>query len=283
MLSFEVEGGRDAAHRVQEEPSDKAIVLVHGLTDSPYFMTAVGDYFFSELGYDVYMPLLQCHGLREPKGMEGVDLKQWKANVDFAIDEASKNGGVVSIGGLSTGGTLSFYTAVNNAKVTGALYLFSAALDLAGKLGGLVGDLAERVLRTFLVDVLDKNEPLIGANPYRYCRMDLDGARELAKLIKETDDIIEEIDPKQPVSRRIFAAHSESDTTANIEGIEGLQKVCDPSLFTFFRIPEADGVSHASLVLSDPVYAIDASEGDRPLEAANPRFSDMMGAMAGVA
>ena len=37
----------------------------------------------------------------------------------------------VSIGGLSTGGALSFYTAVNKNDISGALYLFSAALDLA--------------------------------------------------------------------------------------------------------------------------------------------------------
>jgi esterase/lipase len=44
-------------------------VLIHGLTDSPYFMTAIGEYFFGNLGYNVYLPLLQCHGLKEPKGV----------------------------------------------------------------------------------------------------------------------------------------------------------------------------------------------------------------------
>ena len=38
-----------------------------------------------------------------------------------------------------------------------------------------------------LADLLDKDRPLIGRNPYRYDRMDLDGAQELARLIKEID------------------------------------------------------------------------------------------------
>ena len=91
-----------------EEPTEKAIVLVHGLTDSPYFMTAIGDYFFTTLGYNVYLPLLHCHGLKEPKGMEGVKLDEWKSNVNFALDVAASKANQVAIGGFSTGGTLSF-------------------------------------------------------------------------------------------------------------------------------------------------------------------------------
>jgi len=174
---FSPDAVRDGCHpRIMEHDAPtKAIVLVHGLTDSPHFMTAIGDYFFNLLGYNVYLPLLHFHGLKEPEGMEGVSLKEWKSNVNFAVETAASKVNNVSIGGLSTGGTLSFYTAVNNSNISGALYLFSAALDLAG---GFVGDIKEFLLRTPLVELLDKNKPLIGANPYRYSGMDLDGARE---------------------------------------------------------------------------------------------------------
>jgi pimeloyl-ACP methyl ester carboxylesterase len=265
-----------------EDPPGKAIVLVHGLTDSPYFMTAIGDYFFHNLGYDVYLPLLHCHGLKEPKGMEGVKLEEWKANVNFAVDTAASRAGHVAVGGLSTGGTLSFYTAVNNRKITGALYLFSAALDLAS---GIAGELKERILRTFLADILDmkdNNKPLIGVNPYRYARIDLDGAQELSRLIKETDALTRKFSPKKPFSKTVFAAHSESDTTASITGIEDLEKISQPGRFTFFRIPGALGVAHASVVLKDPIYAADAADGEEPLEKANPQFPDMMEATAAV-
>ena len=273
------EAVRDACHpRIMEHdaPVEQAIVLVHGLTDSPYFLTAIGEFFFNTLGYNVYLPLPHCHGLKQPEGMECVNLGEWKKNVDFAVDVAASKAKQVSIGGLSTGGTLSFYMAVHDPKVTGALYLFSAALDLAGGIGGLIGELKERLLRTFLADLLDNDKPLIGPNPYRYTRMDLDGAQELAYLIKETDRLLNRYNRKNLFPKRVFAAHSEHDTTANITGIEALQKVSHPARFVFFRIPDEAEVKHASVVLKDPIYATDAADGDVPLEKANPMFDDML-------
>lgn len=41
--------------------------------------------------------------------MEGVKLEEWKSNVAYAIDTTASKARCVSIGGLSTGGTLSFY------------------------------------------------------------------------------------------------------------------------------------------------------------------------------
>jgi len=127
---FSVGAVRDGCQpRIMEHQHspEKAIVLVHGLRDSPYFMTAIGHYFFEKLEYNVYLPLLHCHGLREPKGMEGVKLDEWKANVNFAVDTAKSKAPLVAIGGLSTGGALSFYTAVKNPAITGTLYLLGGA------------------------------------------------------------------------------------------------------------------------------------------------------------
>ncbi|MGC8773725.1 MAG: alpha/beta hydrolase [Chlorobaculum sp.] len=276
---FTPEAVRDGCQpRIMEHPESpqKAIVLVHGLSDSPYFMTAIGDYFFHRLGYNVYMPLLHCHGLKDPKGMEGVELEEWKSNVAFAIDAASTKAGEVSIGGLSTGGALGLYMAALHPRINGALYLFSAALDLAGGPSGLVGEMQENLLLTFLADLLDFNSPLIGYNPYRYSYVDMDGATQLARLIKETDTIISLFDSRFPFSEKVFAAHSESDETADIAGIEALRKVSDPARFSFFRIAKNLGVPHASVVLEKPVVSNDGKE----LEPCNPVFAEMMQAIA---
>ncbi len=266
---------RDGCYpRIMEhpEPTDKAIVLVHGLSDSPHFMTAIGEHFFNTLGYNVYLPLLHCHGLKKPCGMEEVELEEWKANVGFAIKAAASKSKQVSVGGLSTGGTLSFYMAIMHPRVNGALYLFSAALDLAGGPMGLIGEIKERLLRTFLADLLDKNEPLIGENPYRYSRVDKDGTQELARLMKETDTMIDFFNADEPFSKKTFAAHSESDKTADIAEIEALRKVSAPNRFTFFSIPERCEVAHASLVLKKPV----TTTNGKVLEKANPQFQEMM-------
>ena len=111
---FSGETVREGCHpRMLEHSHDaaRAIVLVHGLSDSPHFMSFIGDFFHNELGYNVYMPLLHFHGLKEPRGMEGVELEEWQRNVRFALDCAEAKAETISIGGLSTGGALSFYMA----------------------------------------------------------------------------------------------------------------------------------------------------------------------------
>ncbi len=261
---------------MEHDRAAKAVVLVHGLSDSPYFMTAIAEFFHKRLGYNVYLPLLHCHGLKEPKGMEGVQLEEWKANVSFAITTAASRCAHISIGGLSTGGALSFYMAANHSVINGALYLFSAALDLAGGPFGLVGEAKEKLLLSrFLTDVLDQNKPLIGDNPYRYSHIDLDGARELARLIQEIDELVNAYGRHKPFPKRVFAAHSESDTTADIAGIEKLEQVSDSHRFYFFRIPKRHGVAHASLVLKDPI-----PKHAQPLEKENPQFQMMMDTIA---
>ena len=253
----------------------KAIVLVHGLSDSPYFVSFIGDYFHTVLGYDVYMPLLHCHGLREPCGMEGVELEEWERNVGFAIDCAAEHAEFVAVGGLSTGGALSLAMAnTMQQTINGGVYLFSAALALAGGISGLVGDLKELLLNSFLVDLFDRNKPLIGDNPYRYSHVDLDGAAELARLIKRMDTITRHHEKSgMPFPFAIFAAHSEADTTADIRGIERLAAIGSSVRFHFERFARMDGIRHASLVLKEPIAGI-----ARP-EPENPRFAQMMSAI----
>ncbi len=273
---FSPEIVRDGCHpRIleNEHGNGKAVVLVHGLSDSPYFVSAIGDFFHKELGYNVYMPLLHFHGLKEPAGMEGVEVEEWKRNVGFAVKCAEEKAERVSIGGLSTGGALSLSIAAMFPAVNGAIYLFSAALDLAGGPMGLVGELKEILLNTFIADLLDNNEQLVRDNPYRYSHVDMDGAIQLARLIKEVDNMLDLFNSKRPFPKPVFAVHSEADQTAHINGIERLQRVSVLDTFEFFRFPIADNISHASLVLKEPIENI-----EKP-EAANPRFNEMMEAI----
>lgn len=274
---------RDGCHprmRIHDKPSDKAIVLVHGLTDSPYYMGAIADHFFNVLQYDVYIPLLHLHGLKDPKGLEGIRLEEWLENVRFAVDTAASSASTISIGGLSTGGALSYYTAINDKRINGTLYLFSAALDLADRRMGISGRLTERMARTFLVELFDNNsKTMIGKNPYRYARMDLDGVRELSRLIRRTDNITKRYNRDKLLPLKIFAAHSESDGAAAIRGIEALEEVADPKRFFFYRIKKTVAVAHASLVLKRPVMINRGTALARILEKANPEFDKMMDAI----
>ncbi len=61
-----VRGGCQPRKMEHDIRAEKAIVLVHGLSDSPHFLRAVGEFFHFKLGYDVYLPLLQGHGSSLP-------------------------------------------------------------------------------------------------------------------------------------------------------------------------------------------------------------------------
>jgi len=199
----------------------------------------------------------------------------------------------ISLGGLSTGGALSVHRALHRqGEVSGALYLFSAALGLAG----VLGDMKELFLRSgILCDIVaryeDKSfverfqdllfffgladEPgaasrLVGDNPYRYRRMDMDGAAQLSELIRQLDSVLRDTVPQQPV----FAVHSECDSTAALAPVEELVRRGSGELY---RIDRSFGVAHASVVLRDDILS--SSDPSRVLEGKNPVFGAMTGAL----
>lgn len=260
---------------LHENRTGKAIVLVHGLTDSPFYMKGIAKYFYEILGYDVYLPLLQCHGLQHPAGMAGVSLSEWKKNVRFALRSAAEKAERVSIGGLSTGGALSFYFGCTDPQVTGDIFLFSAALGLYGGRFNMFDEMLEFLLRNAFFSLLDNRKPLVGNNPYRYDRVPLNSAGELSWLIREID-VLRHTAAGKISAKRIFAAWSDYDRVINVKKLESLRNCTGADRFVSFVIPVADRVDHACVVLKEPVYAVGSQPGDEPLEEPNPRFAEMM-------
>lgn len=263
---------------LHDSRTGKAIVLVHGLTDSPFYMQAVADYFHKYLGYNVYLPLLQCHGLKDPGGMAGVSLAEWKKNVRFAIRVAAEDADRVSIGGFSTGGSLSLYFGAIEPRITGDIYLFSAALGIYGGRFGIFGGILEFLLRLPVVRFLDTMKLRAGRHPYRYDRVPLRSAAELARLILEIDGLLKL--PDALGKKRVFAAWSEYDRVVNIRKIRQLEKAIGENRFFPYIIPRDARIDHARVVLKEPVYAIGSQPGESPLEAANTGFMEMMAAVA---
>lgn len=281
--AFSAETVRVGCHpRKMLHPSGaaQAIVLVHGLTDSPYYMGAIGQYFHDILGYDVYLPLLQCHGLKSPAGMDGVALSQWLENVGFAIRTAAQGATRVSVGGLSTGGALGYYLSCVDPMVTGDLYLFSAALGLAGGPFGIPSWFTEWLLRLPFLGGFDRFCPLVGKNPYRYDRVSLNSAVELGKLIRKIDQFPLHVSDIGNSTRRIFAAWSECDKVISLDKLNGLRRRMSEDRFVPFVIPSTDHVEHACVVLQQPIHALGAKPGTAPLELANPRFAEMLSAIS---
>ncbi len=288
------------------ERRDHAVVLVHGLSDSPFFMCALARTFF-EAGANVVLPLLSGHGLAEPlPGAHAPNLaERWKADGEAALAFARTRGERVSAGGLSTGGVLAVWLQTRRpALVDGGLFLFSAAFDFAPELrlaaacSGTAAERARNPLRRWCYAALvrfaqarEREEPWRWRNPYRIRFSDY-GALELGLLRRETLELL----TRRPLAAPLFAAHSLDDTIAPIAGLERLAAghaaperierfTIDDQRPANCRVLESDcvraaevtppcGLAHASVVLAAPIHPDGAPSGP-VCEVANPRFDHM--------
>ena len=262
-----------------------AIVLIHGLSDSPLSMAAIAEKFY-QMGFNVLLPLLPGHGLKDADQaiMEMRDdtlLTQWKKAIEYAVMEAKKMGRQVSIGGLSAGGALSTHYVINHADdIQGGLFLFSAALDF--------GDFAEILIRkdNILVEIIkgfrdeqkaQERGDFVGNKPHAYSWVPAEGAERLSELILEIETKYSNKNERyNDIKQPVFAVHSEFDEAANIEELELLinnhpQK---EQKTKFFRIKESFFVTHFRLVLEENLYSIDTPS--EPIESKNPFFPEMI-------
>ena len=249
--------------------TDHVLVLTHGLSDSPWYVHFIAEVFYKE-GFNVVMPLLPAHGLKEPNdAMKDSEMSvKWQAEMDATVEVAGHLGKEISIGGFSTGGTLGYNKILRDPEmINGGLFLFSGALNI----GSLIQFLGRIGLVGKLIKWKDGKIYSEGPDPYKYGKFPYYGAFQLAKINNENSRLQKKVKVVNP----ILSAHSIHDNTADIQGVLDL-----------LRDHEYDGASHiigshvehAELPLKIDV-PIDKSKivGDYfkpPL--ANPQFGLMM-------
>ncbi len=108
-----------------DNPNGKAILLVHGLSDSPYSFSDVAKR-LSDQGYLVRALLLPGHGAK-PADLMLPEIEDWLVMVSHHTDMLAKEADEVWLGGFSTGANLAMIEAIDNQEVSGAL-LFSPAI-----------------------------------------------------------------------------------------------------------------------------------------------------------
>lgn len=115
------EAGRAARYR-------RGVLLVHGLSDSPYHLKHVGAS-LQEAGFRVMALLLPGHGT-QPGDLLRVHWRQWAETVAFGVEALAREVDEVYLAGYSAGAALCLYHAARDARVRG-LFLFSPALAIA--------------------------------------------------------------------------------------------------------------------------------------------------------
>lgn len=106
----------------------RGILLTHGLTDSPYFMRYLAE-FFRQQGFRVLVILLPGHGTQSGDLLD-VRWQEWAAAVAWGVDRLAEEADEIYLGGYSAGATLSINHSLIDARVRG-LFLFSPALQIS--------------------------------------------------------------------------------------------------------------------------------------------------------
>ena len=110
------------------KPYKRGVLLIHGLTDSPYFMRHLAA-FFQENGFRVMAVLLPGHGT-QPGDLLDVPWQEWAKAVAYGADRLDAEAEDIYLGGYSAGGTLSIYQSLRDPRVRG-LFLFAPALKIS--------------------------------------------------------------------------------------------------------------------------------------------------------
>ncbi|MGU8077136.1 alpha/beta hydrolase [Burkholderia pyrrocinia] len=132
-------------------PSEKTVVLIHGLYESPYFLKGAARRFV-DAGYNVVSVLLAGHWERDWRGIDTVSYRDWLADTDLGLAIARCLGSKIVVAGHSLGGTLALYAGLAYPRDVSALVLWAPATELAslptvgGSLGSLTGLDANRFI-----------------------------------------------------------------------------------------------------------------------------------------
>lgn len=107
-----------------KQPLKGAVMLVHGLGDSPYSFSDIGPT-LADKGLDVYVLLLPGHG-SDPSHMMMPSYQDWQTLVDHYALQLEGQYDSLWLGGFSTGANLVTHYAARNPQIAG-LFLFSPA------------------------------------------------------------------------------------------------------------------------------------------------------------
>ena len=206
-----------------------AVLLVHGLSDSPYSMRAVAE-IFRDQGFYVLVLRLPGHGTI-PSGLLNVRWEDWYAAVELAAKHAASRAGPdhpFYVGGFSTGAALTALYSLHSLSEASLprpkrLFVISPAIGIS-KAAALTEILAGFSFIPYFekskwIDVLPEYDP------YKYNSFPVNAAQQIHELTGELSRALDDNDEAGRLSGmpRVLAFQSLVDATITAhEIIDGL-------------------------------------------------------------
>ncbi|TKE98198.1 alpha/beta fold hydrolase [Vibrio kanaloae] len=247
-------------------PNGKAVLLVHGLGDSPYSFNDIATH-LSEQGYLVRTVLLPGHGSRVGDLIQP-SLEDWQGVVAHHTKLLEQEYDSVWLGGYSTGANLVTSQAMNDPKVSGLL-LFSPAFQPNSSAVQYAS------LASYFITWADQDPE---DNILRYNSLPMNGAA----VYYETSEAVREAIQKKHFDKPVFIMMSEGDSVIDTNFVQqafiqsmpnpnnvliwlGETTLEDPRAIQYsMKIPEQriSNGSHMGLLFSpnNPYYGINGSE-----------------------
>ncbi|MBL7544258.1 MAG: alpha/beta hydrolase [Bdellovibrionaceae bacterium] len=129
---------------LHSENSKGPVLLVHGLSHSPYYMKDLANMYYQQ-GYDVYVPLLKGHG-NAYEALETIHHSEWHSQIESIFEQLSQRySDKISLGGFSNGALLSTVSTLSEYsrdKISSLLLIspaFKLPLSVRLKLKTVVG------------------------------------------------------------------------------------------------------------------------------------------------
>lgn len=182
----------------------RGILMVHGLTDSPFVMRDLGDY-FQQQGFRVVGLLLPGHGTR-PGDLLDIRWDDWANELRYVLNLLDKEVDEVFLCGFSAGATLSINHALTDERIR-ALFVFSPALRIRSisRLACVLSRLRRYTRKAGWFDVQPDDDC------FKYGSLTNNAICEVYRMIKTLDRRRAQKTLKIPV----FAAASEHDSTVD--------------------------------------------------------------------
>lgn len=182
----------------------RGVLLIHGLSDSPYFMRQLGT-FFQQSGFRVMAILLPGHGT-QPGDLLDISWQEWDKAVAYGVDRLAEEADEVYLAGYSAGAALSVHRSLNDERVRG-LFLFSPALKVSSR--------AAYANLHRLYSWLMPSAKWVHIKPdldlYKYESFPKNAAAQMYALTATVESTLK----KREVHIPVFAAASEDDVTAS--------------------------------------------------------------------
>ena len=202
---------------VRGAPTARAIVLLHGLTESPRQFEAFA-YLLHADGNNVYVPRLPQHGLRggNVTSLSSLTAAQLRGMADSVVNEARGLGDSVVVVGLSMGGTVGAWIAQQRA--VSRVVLIAPAIE-----PGRIPSLIDRPL----IGLADRLPPITRRSPPDSARPDRAvgfNLRAVAEILELGSSILGEAAREAARTRDIAVLVNASDRTVKESAAEALAR-----------------------------------------------------------